>query len=80
MAAVSGISPNDDVSAFDPPSSSLMIVSHLPFLSRLASHLLVGDASREIAAFENRAIARIVQTGNGWRLAWLIAPDLPQSP
>ena len=73
--AVSGIAPNDDVRAFEPSSGSLMIVSHLPFLSRLASHLLVSDAEREIIALQTGAMAHLVRADAGWRLVWLITPE-----
>jgi len=74
--AVSGLSPNDDVRVFEPSSGSRMIVSHLPFLSRLASHLLVGDADREIIILETGGMARLVEAEKGWRLVWLIAPEI----
>ncbi len=53
-----------------------MIVSHLPFLSRLASHLLVGDADREIIILETGGMARLAEAEKGWRLVWLIAPEI----
>ncbi len=74
--AVSGLAPNDDVRAFAPISGSVMIVSHLPFLSRLASYLLIGDADREIIAFQAGGTAHLIQTENGWRIAWVMTPDL----
>ena len=74
--AVTGLSPNDDVRALELPSGSRMIVSHLPFLSRLASHLLVGDADREIIILETGGMARLAEAEKGWRLVWLIAPEI----
>jgi phosphohistidine phosphatase len=71
--AASGLAPNDDPRAFAIGSGSVMIVSHLPFLGRLASHLLIGDPDREIIVFQAAGMARLIQAENGWRVAWLFS-------
>jgi phosphohistidine phosphatase len=50
-----GLAPMDDPAiarqAVEQASGSMMVVGHLPHLSRLASLLLVGDPAREVVAF-----------------------------
>ncbi len=54
----------------------LMIVGHLPHLSRLASLLLVGDPSRELIQFRNGGIVCLVKAESGWLLEWALTPEL----
>ncbi len=54
----------------------LMLVGHLPHLSRLASLLLVGDAGRELVRFRNGAIVCLIRTESGWALLWVLTPEL----
>jgi len=61
VIAVSGIAPNDDVepvaNILEQESQSIMIVGHLPFLNRLASRLLVGNADQTVIRFRNGGLA-----------------------
>jgi len=54
----------------------LMLVGHLPHLSRLASSLLVGDPAREIIRFRMGGIVCLVKGETGWLLAWILTPEL----
>lgn len=55
----------------------LMIVGHLPHLSKLASKLLTGSASREIVKFSTGSVAALTrEIDGGWCLEWLSAPML----
>ena len=54
----------------------LMLVGHLPHLSRLASLLLLGDFGREIIRFRNGAIVCLVRGEAGWLLQWILTPEL----
>lgn len=76
----SGLAPKDDPAAvaelleeFDSP---VMVVGHLPHLSRLASRLTVGDPEREIVRFRPGSVLCLVRTEDGWRIAWYLTPDL----
>src|SRR5437867_6783806 len=53
-----------------------MLVGHLPHLTRLASLLLVGDPGREIVAFRMGAIACLGRAEDGWRVQWILTPEL----
>lgn len=59
-------------------SSGLMLVGHLPHLSRLAGSLLCGDPDREIVRFRNGAIVCLEGGGppERWSLLWVLHPDL----
>ena len=55
----------------------LMIVGHLPFLSKLASQLLTGDEGRGIVAFKNSGIVCFEgDSDREWRLVWMVTPDM----
>ncbi|HWT81982.1 MAG TPA: phosphohistidine phosphatase SixA [Candidatus Methylomirabilis sp.] len=54
----------------------LMLVGHLPHLSRLASMLLVGDPERHIIQFRNGGIVCLVKSEGGWLLQWVLTPEL----
>jgi len=76
-----GLAPNDDVKVIENEIMSLkqniMIVGHLPFLSKLASLLLTGRDSSNIVAFKNAGIVCLNYTDdNQWQLDWIIIPDI----
>jgi phosphohistidine phosphatase len=76
-----GLGPNDDVTALrDKLLSSpqdIMIVGHLPFLSKLASLLLAGSESAETIAFKNGGIVCLNRSeANQWQVDWVITPEL----
>ena len=54
----------------------LMIVGHLPHLSLLASALLRGDPESEIVQFKAGTIACLAWVDGGFRLEWVLTPDL----
>ena len=71
VAAITGISPNDDVAPFASgldAASGVMVIGHLPFLDRLAALLVNGNAERPVCLFHNAgvvALDRHPATG-GW--------------
>ena len=76
-----GLAPNDDVKVIENEIMSLkqniMIVGHLPFLSKLASLLLTGRDSSNTVAFKNAGIVCLNYTDdNQWQLDWIIIPDI----
>ena len=55
----------------------IMLVGHLPHLSKLAAHLLTGDKRREIVAFRNGGIVCLEKEANGsWAIQWAITPEI----
>ncbi len=77
---VDGLAPNDDpriwASRAEALAADVMLVGHLPHLSRLASLLLVGDPQREVVKFRYSGVARLERGEAGWRLAWYVTPDI----
>lgn len=75
-----GMAPDDDpgkaAAAVEAAAEPLMLVGHLPHLGRLASSLLVGDPDREIVRFRNGGIVCLAKAGTGWRLQWILTPEL----
>ncbi|MGD8921880.1 MAG: phosphohistidine phosphatase SixA [Candidatus Zixiibacteriota bacterium] len=76
-----GLNPNDDVSLWqtrlDEETDDIMLVGHLPHLSKLASTLLCGDADKPIVAFQNSGVVCLRRNDNGsWSLAWMVIPDI----
>ncbi len=80
VVAVAGLNPKDDVEPVarelagrDEP---LMLVGHLPFLDRLASHLVAGDPEAAVARFRNAGIVCLERDAGAWSLLWAVTPKL----
>ena len=79
VVSVTGLSPNDDVrpivKALYKKNESVMLVGHLPFMGRLASHLLVNDSDHPMINFAAGQMICLVREGEEWSLAWSTAPN-----
>jgi phosphohistidine phosphatase len=79
---VSGImNPNDNPKAFDWQSESwdrdMLIVGHLPFMAKLVSHLVLGDESRPITAYQPGSVVCLERIDDAhWQLNWMLRPEL----
>lgn len=76
-----GLGPTDDVSILkdelDATTDDIMIVGHLPFLSKLASLLLTGRESADTVAFKNAGIAALTHNEeNQWQIDWMVTPEI----
>jgi phosphohistidine phosphatase len=75
-----GLAPNDDVGAIREElaaSGDVLIVGHLPFLSKLASLLLTGSESAGAVAFKNGGIVCLsLSDEKRWQLEWAVTPEL----
>lgn len=75
-----GMSPGDDpllvLPRLEAAAAPVMLVGHLPHLTRLASLLLVGDSGRGIIQFRNAGIVCLARGEGGWSLHWALPPDL----
>lgn len=80
VTASEGLGPNDDVHAVAQDLVSetrpLMLVGHLPFLSRLAGLLLTGEPPNEVVRFSNAGIIRLRREEEGWSVDLVVPPDL----
>ena len=59
-------------------AEGLMLVGHLPHLSRLAGLLLVGDPERELIRFRMGGIVCFSREREeeGWAVKWILVPEL----
>ena len=75
-----GLNPKDDVSRLADElkgySGSLMLVGHLPFLSRLTGLLVAGDPECEVVKFQNAGVVCLIEYEGRWGIEWMIVPDL----
>ena len=80
VMAGAGLKPNDDIlpvaESLDDQAEPIMIVGHLPFLSRLAAFLLAGDPELKVVSFTNSGVVCLSRENEQWSLAWSIIPDL----
>jgi phosphohistidine phosphatase len=75
------LGPNDDVKPFKDEIVSadgdIMVVGHLPFLSKLASLLLAGSESANTIAFKNAGIVCLQRCEkNQWQVDWIVLPEV----
>ena len=82
---VSGMAPNDDVSPMrirlHSEEKNIMLVGHLPYLSRLLSSLLLVDENRPLVDFRMGCVICLERVENGtWKLLWAFTPDLLKTP
>jgi len=76
-----GLAPNDDVQAIINELASAqqdtMIVSHMPFVRKLASLLLTGRESAGTVAFRQGGIVCLSSSEpNLWQIEWMVIPEL----
>ncbi len=86
VKTIKGLAPNDDVSPVADllcaEEKSLMLVGHLPFLSRLLSLLVISDLEHPIVSFQSGTIVcvrrddslKFPSPGNGWIIEWVLSP------
>jgi phosphohistidine phosphatase len=76
-----GMDPNDDVASFAgriDAGGNRMYVGHLPFMEKLASHLITGSADRPVFKFQNGGIVCLdihPDTGT-WVIRWTLMPKI----
>lgn len=79
-----GLAPLDDPrearAMLEEAGGDVMLVGHLPQLSRLASLLLTGDPERELVAFRNGGVVRLrtedPAAEGSWRLDGYLTPEM----
>ena len=81
QTARDGLGPNDDVGVIRDELAStetdVMIVGHLPFLSKLASLLLAGSESADTVAFKQGGIVCLRRgEEEQWQIDWMMIPEL----
>ena len=54
----------------------LMIIGHLPHLSRLASLLILGTPENEVVRFEMGGVVCLSESDKKWFVQWVLVPEL----
>lgn len=55
----------------------IMIVGHLPHLSKLATHLLTVDEIKDVVTFRMASISCLERNeSGGWTIRWMITPEI----
>ena len=55
-------------------NKNLMIIGHMPFLSKLTSSLITGSENYEPVKFMNSAIVIFIHENNNWKIVSIITP------
>jgi len=75
-----GLNPNDDVQpladSLHHETLDLVIVGHLPYVSRLTSLLICGDADRSVFMFDTGSCIALRRHGGTWCVRWMLDPHL----
>ena len=78
VVAVSGLGPVDDVRPVGEElargSRPVMLVGHLPFMSRLAGLLVNGDLEESPVEFRNSGIVCLARENGSWQVMWQLNP------
>ena len=60
----------------DKESEDVMLVGHLPHLTKLASQLLTQNQEKSVISFKQGGIVCLEKTDHGWEVAWMVTPEL----
>ena len=84
LVATSGLLPNDDVGAVaeslaldsaGQTLSSVMLVGHLPFMSKLATLLLTGNPWPAFVDLPTATVICLTGGAGGWLIKWVVTPE-----
>lgn len=87
VAAENGLVETEGLAPMDDPGiwqrklkdmhQNVMLVGHLPHLSRLAGLLLTGDAAREPVLFHNGGVVCLFRDADHqWMIDWIVIPEI----
>ena len=80
MIAAQGLTPLDSVNpvaaSLQGQQDSIMLVGHLPHLSRLVGMLVTGNPDKVVVRFRNAGIVCLSQQEENWAIDWVMQPDL----
>ena len=83
LAPLAGLAPQDDPApaarVVAEAEAPLLLVGHLPHLSRLVSLLVVGDPIRGLVSFRMGGLVCLARENEGWRVRFIMTPEsLPE--
>ena len=75
---IAGLAPLDDPAGakalIEQADRTLMLVGHLPHLSRLVSALT--GSQQEVVKFQMGGVVALVKAEAGWQIAWMLTPQI----
>lgn len=84
LREVQGLAPLDAPDAakslIEEAAKPIMLVGHLPHLSRLVSLLVFGDPDQELIRFRMAGIICLARREEQWRIQWILTPDIIPTP
>ena len=58
-------------------TDDIMIVGHLPHVSKVTSKFLINDEEKEIIDFQESGLVCLVKNEKGkWSIRWMITPEV----
>lgn len=76
---LAGLHPEDDPAfskaELDAANEPVILVGHLPYMSRLAALLVNGDPDRPVIEFSPATMVCCSKVGTQWRIDWHVAPS-----
>jgi len=77
MAGLSPMDPAEPARAIiEDLKKPMMIVGHLPHLSRLLSLLVTGNPEMEVVRFQMGGIVSLAKSDGKWSVAWILTPNM----
>jgi len=77
---ITGLSPMDPVKGtadmINNSEMNVMLVGHLPHLSKLSSLLVCGSETASIVNFQQGGLLCLEGSGNEWSIAWMLIPEI----
>lgn len=68
--------PRKAVEAAEENGESVLLVGHLPYMSRLPSLLLAGNPEAEVVDVRCSGIGALRRSDEGWSLRWYLRPEV----
>ena len=86
LTPTEGLSEHQGLSPLDDPREAkllveqaerpVMLVGHLPHLSRLAAALISGDPENEVIRFRMAGVVCLGLSDAGWAVNWILTPEI----
>jgi phosphohistidine phosphatase len=72
-----GLKPNDAVSPVaEKIDKDLMIIGHLPFMTKLSSLLITGSEDNQPVTFKQAGVVCLEKADSKWGLSWMVIPEV----
>jgi phosphohistidine phosphatase len=79
VTAISGLLPEDDPmvgkAELEAAAAPIMLVGHLPYMSRLAALLVRGDMEAPVVSFQPASMVCCSNVAAQWKIDWHLAPS-----